>query len=227
MLEIKNSKQVQPGDRIRFRCKRCGECCRHVKGAVILESIDAYRLAKHLGISMTEVYEQYADPFILDESGYPIFALKVKGARQECMFLDGNRCTVRPARPRACRHYLFWVEPTDGNGGMEYNYCYERQHHPNGTLFRVKDWMAENLLPEEREYLTEEFNAITGIAPLLHEAKKAGVALEEIQKVLLFYRYFCFETDSPFMEQYRRNNKELPRHMMRLIAIAKNEGGNT
>lgn len=227
MWEIKNSKQVQPTDRVRFRCKRCGECCRHVKGSVILESMGAYRLAKHFGISMSEVFEQYAEPFILDESGFPIFALKVKGEKQECVFLDGCRCTVRPARPRTCRLYPFWVEPTDGEGGMEYNYCYERRLHPNGSLIRVKDWMQENLLPEEREYLSEEYRIVIRLALMLHEAKKSGVPVEKVQKALLLYRYFLYETDQPFMEQFRRNNACLLRQMAYLIAQTQNKGGRT
>lgn len=214
VMEIKNSRQVQPSDRIRFRCKRCAECCRHVKGAVILESTDAYRLAQHLEISVMEVYEHYAEPFILDESGYPIFALKVKGKSKECVFLEGRRCSVRPARPRTCSLYPFWVEPTDGEGGMEYNYCYERNHHPNGSLIRVKDWMDENLFPEEREYLKEEFNTVTKLAPLLREAGKYHVPIEQLQKALLLYRYFFFETDQPFMKQFNRNNAELLHQMI-------------
>lgn len=227
MLEIKNSKQVQPTDRIRFRCMRCGECCRQVKGAVILESIDAYRLAKHLKISMTEVYEQYAEPFILDENGYPIFALKVKGDKQECVFLDGNRCSVRPARLRACRLYPFWVEPINEDGEMEYNYCSERKHHPHGSLVRVKDWMKDNLFPEEREYLAEEYRTVTRLAPLLHQVRRRGVETTPIQEILLLYRYFLFETDRPFMEQCKRNNAELLRQMTRMIAMVKNTGGET
>lgn len=227
MLEIKNSKQVQPSDRIRFRCMRCGECCRRVKGAVILESIDAYRLAKHLEISMTEVYEQYAEPFILDESGYPIFALKVKGDKQECVFLDGNRCSVRSARLRTCRLYPFWVEPTDGEGGMEYNYCFERKHHPNGFLIKVKDWMEDNLLPEDREYLAEEYHTVTSLAPLLHKARRLGVDATSIQEVLLLYRYFLYETDQPFMEQFKHNNAELLRQMTCMITRAGNTRGES
>ena len=42
MCEIKNSKEVKLSDRVRFRCKRCGECCRHVAQTVVIEPIDAY-----------------------------------------------------------------------------------------------------------------------------------------------------------------------------------------
>lgn len=216
-FEIKNSKTVTLSDHIRFRCKRCGECCRNVKGAVILESLDAYRLAKHLKLRINDIYEKFAQPFVLNETGFPIFALKVKGKNNECIFLDGCRCTVREGRPRTCRLYPFWVEPTDAEGGIVYNYCSEREHHPNGTLIRVKDWMNENLYREDREYLAEEYRAVTQFAPLLHEARRRNVPIDAIQRLLLFYRCFAFEIDEPFMEQFKRNNTHLHQQMIYLI----------
>ena len=54
MYELKNSKQVELSDRVRFRCTRCGDCCRHVEGVVVVESLDAYNLAKHLGITISD-----------------------------------------------------------------------------------------------------------------------------------------------------------------------------
>lgn len=214
---IKNSKPVRFSDQIRFRCRRCGACCRHVKGSVILECVDAYRLAKHMGIRVDQVYEKYTDPFLLDDSGYPIFALKVKGRQDECVFLDGCRCTIRPARPRVCQLYPFWVEPMDGNGGIAYHYCTECRYHSRGTLIRVKDWMNENLTEEDRMYWAEEYRTLASLAPMLREAKRRGVPVDRIQRELLFFRYYCYETDRPFMEQFRSNNRLLLVRMNRLL----------
>ena len=67
MSEIKNSKQVEENEHIRFRCMRCAACCRYVKGSVIIEGLDAYRLAQHLKMEVADFISQYADPFLLDE----------------------------------------------------------------------------------------------------------------------------------------------------------------
>lgn len=216
-LHIKNSRPVEFSDRIRFRCRRCGSCCRHVKGSVILESIDAYRLAKHMGIGVNQVFERYAEPFLLNESGYPIFALKVKGNQSECIFLEGCKCTVRSARPRVCRLYPLWIEPTDENGGIACNYCSECRYHSHGSLVRVKDWINKNVTEEDRTYCSEDYRTIVALAPMLQEARRRGVPVERIQRELLFFRYFCYETDRPFMEQFRSNNRLLLCRMHHLL----------
>ena len=43
MYEIKNSKEVKLSDQVRFRCKSCGECCRHVAQTVVIEPIEVLR----------------------------------------------------------------------------------------------------------------------------------------------------------------------------------------
>ena len=114
MLEIKDSKQVEENEHIRFRCMRCAACCRHVRGSVVIEGLDAYRLAQHLKMEVADFISQYADPFLLDEQlWYPIFSLRVKGNDDSCIFLKGSRCTVQDAKPRTCRLYPFWVEPNE------------------------------------------------------------------------------------------------------------------
>lgn len=61
MFVIKNSKSISPTDRVRFHCNRCGECCRHVEGSVLLDSLDGYRLAKHLQMEVSDFYLHYGD----------------------------------------------------------------------------------------------------------------------------------------------------------------------
>ena len=91
MLEIKDSKQVEENEHIRFRCMRCATCCRHVRGSVVIEGLDAYRLAQHLKMEVADFISQYADPFLLDEQlWYPIFSLRVKGNDDSCRFPLGH-----------------------------------------------------------------------------------------------------------------------------------------
>ena len=44
MYELKNTKQVELSDRIRFRCMRCANCCRHVEATIMIEVKDAFIL---------------------------------------------------------------------------------------------------------------------------------------------------------------------------------------
>ena len=103
--------RVSSCDRIPFRCTCCGECCRHVRQSVPVESLDAFRLAKLLRTRdeeitcMDDFIERYTELALLDECGYFMLMLKVTGKDDACIFLRDNRCVVHVAKPRACRIY--------------------------------------------------------------------------------------------------------------------------
>lgn len=92
--------RVSPKEHIPFKCVCCGECCRHVRLSVPLESLDVYRMAKHLRdagqdvASMDDFLERYAEPALLDECGYFVYFLKTEGDDDACIFLKDSRCTV-------------------------------------------------------------------------------------------------------------------------------------
>lgn len=219
MWKIKDSKQVEENEHIRFRCMRCAACCRHVKGTVVTESLDVYRLARHLGMETADFISQYTDPFILDERlWYPIFSLRTTGNEDSCVFLKGSRCTVQEAKPRTCRLYPFWVEPNGPDGAsFAYHFCFERRHHPKGSLIRVRDWMNEHFWKEDQEFLKEEYQAIQEMAPLIHSARAHGMDDKIVYRELLLYRYLFFDTDEPFLPQLHRNNRELVANFKRKV----------
>ena len=39
---------VHAKDCVDYQCRRCGQCCRHIKDSLMVESLDAYRLANYL-----------------------------------------------------------------------------------------------------------------------------------------------------------------------------------
>ena len=50
---------VRAKEFVSYHCSCCGHCCRHIENCVMVESLDAYRMAKHLrnqhcGISSTD-----------------------------------------------------------------------------------------------------------------------------------------------------------------------------
>lgn len=216
MCELKNTKQVELSDRIRFRCMRCAECCRHVENTVIIEVKDAFYIAKHLGITVSEFYEKYTEMLMLEDTGFPVFALKTTGKDKSCIFLKGKRCTIQSIKPITCKMYPFWVHPDD-NGGFVYNYSTERRHHPKGSLIRVKDWMNVNMSEEDRDFLSEELSLLKDIAipyKILYQNLKDP---NSILGKLLFFRHFMYETDEPFMEQFRRNHRILKEELERIL----------
>ena len=137
---------------VTYQCSQCGHCCRRIEGCVMVESLDAYRMAKHLreqhcGVRSTDdVLLQYCEPTPLTDEGYPIYTLKTVGAEASCVFLQGNQCSIYAARPRTCRLYPFSAGPGERGRDFEYCLCFDdnQQYHFSGGKVLVKDWLYRN-----------------------------------------------------------------------------------
>lgn len=203
---------VEQKENLHFHCTLCGDCCRHVKLAVMLESLDVYRLAQHLHKNAENILMDYAEPQLLDEYGYPIFLLKTVGADDACIFLKEGRCTVYPARPRTCRIYPFTMGPEGGE--LQYFLCPEKPHHfATEAQINVGEWLQSKISSEDLEFLDMQYSAVVTIGRLLH---KANVPQEQVMRAALFYHYFLFDTDKPFLPQYERNSHALIRELTKL-----------
>lgn len=206
------ARPVRAKDRVKFRCQSCGACCRHVKNAVMLESLDAFRLAKYLrerGDGITEIddiFVQYAEPFPLSE-GYPVFTLRVEGAEDACVFLKEGRCSVYDARPRVCRLYPFSVKPGEKGKDFEYLLCMEKAHHFGGGRVLVNDWLYRNFKREDKEFVKREFQSAHDIGRCLRQL--GGSRLDRAIFPLLLYRYDHFDLEKPFLPQYDDNQAQL------------------
>ena len=135
--------------------------------------------------------------------------LKTTGKDKSCIFLKGNRCTVQDVKPRTCRMYPFWIGPGETAEEFTYNFSTERRHHPKGSLVKVKDWMREHFLGEEKRFLIEDSKAMEKIAPLFNELRHSSYDKERLLRQILMLRYFNYETDKPFFEQHKQNNEDL------------------
>lgn len=59
---------VHAKDCVDYQCRRCGQCCRHIKDSLMVESLDAYRLANYLRgcdpniCTIDDVLTRYCEP---------------------------------------------------------------------------------------------------------------------------------------------------------------------
>ena len=210
-------------DRIPFRCTCCGECCRHVRQSVPVESLDAFRLAKLLRTRdeeitcMDDFIERYTELALLDECGYFMLMLKVTGKDDACIFLRDNRCVVHVAKPRACRIYPF-VAGLGNNGQPEYLVSREKTHHFKGPSVHVKSWMKRWFTAEDRAFLRSDLGSAPDIARLMHRIPET----HRRQAMLLFwrYKYSDFDLDQPFLVQHENNLQRLSVALSRLAEQA-------
>ena len=210
--EMSTAVRVTPSTKIRFKCTGCGDCCRHVKETVPVDSQDAFRIAKYLMETGEDIFcidqflMKYATPALLNECGYFVYFLKSVGEDDACVFLKDNRCTIHEAKPRACRLYPFMVEPNE-SGEHRYLYSRERTHHFRGPIVETRSWMKKNFPKEDRAFMQADYSKVRLIAMLLKEIPENRIteAALHLQRLL----YSEYELDAPFLEQFQRNQEKL------------------
>lgn len=205
-------KAVALNEQVPFHCRLCGECCRYVKDSIMLEPMDTYRLARYLRehgnpVAGTEdVLAQYAHASWLGDN-FPIYLLNTGGTLDACVFLKDGRCSVYDARPQVCRMYPFSAAPDERDLDFRYFRCTEKSHHFAGGVVTFKDWLSENFTQEARKALRADYDVI----PLLSRNLRA-MSAEEFQHLLfqfLYYRYYNYELDAPFLPQFLANLEKL------------------
>ena len=211
--DLNKMKSVDAGDKVQFQCTRCGECCRHVKDGVMLETLDVFRLAQHLHQAgdiegIEDVLNDYAHPLnIVEGVTFPIFLLNTKGKDDACVFLKDNRCIAQNAKPKTCRLYPFGATPDD-NGGYDFSIVSQKPHHFRGRTVNVGDWMDTNFTEEDRAFMAADMCELQRIIPYINAQSAAGND-DFVLKMVMFFRYINYVLAEPFMPQFERNMASL------------------
>ncbi len=209
MMDVKS---VRPKDWVSFHCRLCGNCCRNVEDKIMVEPLDAFNLARCLRERgeveyVEDVYSRYTHPDML-EGFYPIFLMNTTGPDNACVFLEDSRCSVYEARPKVCRIYPFTVDTGQRGKAFEFYQCMDchSSHFSDGKVL-VKDWIYQNFKREDREFMTAESVGLTELGRLLRILGPKKVEANLFQ--ILYYRYFNYDLDQPFMPQYTKNMETL------------------
>ena len=211
---------VRPKDWVTFRCRLCGNCCRNLRGNLMPEQIDAYRLARFLRERgeveyMEDFYTRYTYPDML-EGFFSVFLINTVDPDDSCVFLKDGRCSVYEARPRVCRLYPYTAFPGQRGKAFHFFQCMDSNsaHFSDGKIL-VKDWMYQNFSREDREFLTAESDTLLELGRLLKAMSTDGRKENLFQ--ILYYRYYNYDLDQSFMPQYKENTEELKRILQELL----------
>lgn len=204
---------VRSKDQTAFSCRLCGDCCRRVEDSIMLEPLDAYNLGRYLrghgaGVDHIEdVYGQYAHPSSLHDV-YPIFLLNTQGKDQSCVFLEDGKCGVYEGRPRVCRLYPFTVNGGERGRRFAYYQCLDSHAaHFEGGKVKIGDWMYRNFTRDARDFVETEASIFPELGKLLKKLGQDG--RRHFLFRLLYYRYYNYDLDQPFLPQYRENQRQL------------------
>lgn len=211
---------VRPKDWVNFHCRLCGNCCRNLEGQLMPELLDVYRLARCLRERgeveyIEDVYNRYTHVETLEDC-YPIFVMNTTDAENACVFLKDGWCSIYEVRPRVCRLYPFNAFPGQRGKAFEF-YQSMDQHSAHYTEEKVlvKDWMYQNFKREDREFLTAESTTLLELGRLLRALSPEQ--LKENLFQILYYRYYNYDLDQPFMPQYEKSTEELKRILQNIV----------
>lgn len=204
---------VRATDKRTFTCRRCGACCRNLKEQFMLGALDAYRLGnflkKHMDDIQTieDVFSKYAHIGTIME-GYPVYLMNTCGKDDACVFLENGCCSVYESRPGVCRLYPLTVDiSADGKRPLFYQCLDRHKAHFNGGEWNIGEWIKHNFPDEAQAYLLEESEVLLKIGHLIRQ-----IGIQRTQEYLfplLYFRYFNYDLDQPFMPQYRQNQQSL------------------
>ena len=199
-------------DPFSFECTHCGNCCRNVKSAVPLETLDVFRIAKHMQLSIEEIITDYTEVELLLPI-YPLLFLKTRHDDDACIFLKDGLCSIQQVKPRTCRMYPLSAGPR-GPGELEYMWVAKQHHLYKPGSIKVGDWMNEAITSEDREFLAMEYSSAIATGALFKYLPESKNDL--ILQMMLVHKYLAYDTDKDFLPQYADNMVILVRQLRKL-----------
>lgn len=108
-------------EKLQFKCKGCGYCCRHEPGLVLFSKDDLKAMAAQLSCTMDDFLKTYCQ--IVYRDNKQLYTIKEK-KNNDCVFWEQG-CTIYESRPYQCRSYPFWKDicTSEETWKAEKRYC--------------------------------------------------------------------------------------------------------
>ena len=188
-------------------CQGCFACCQGMGDAILLDALDIYNLSGHLGKGFEALMEDCVALHV--EDGLILPHLKMEGAKESCVFLNGaGRCSIHAFRPGLCR--TFPLGRNYENGRLNYFLVEGECPQKNRTKVKVEKWIDTPDFQRNREFLIQWHYLIKAL-----KDKIAGMAAENrddaIQELNLFFLQTFFvmpyETEIDFYSQFEMRRR--------------------
>lgn len=207
---------LEPHETFRFECLRCGGCCWNVRNSIPLESIDVFRLVKHLRKvgyftcdNIAETIPEIAVATEISEGGYFMLCMKTEQPQDKCIFLNGDTCDVHEAKPRACRIYPLSAYPNNGYTGIQLSIDKREKRHFTGRVFSAGGWLNNCYDAEDKDYTLFEPRAVVAIEQRLRQVSGCPDLYFQARAGIMQYKYLEMDLERAFMPQYRANMGKL------------------
>lgn len=228
LQKIVESEGMEGGERrlvnldseFRFKCRRCGKCCRNQR-EVMFTARDLYQIARKLKLSTQTVINQHAKVYIGPKSRFPLVNMVPSGRGGTCPLQDGDgRCTVHDSKPAVCALYPLGRvllnavpgEPLSPDADLRVRYIL--QEHTCGSAKRVhtvRSWLEKSGIMDEDQFFLD-WNRIALLVGETARGLEAGRDREAVRRLWRqAYRllYIDYDIEKAFSPQFERNSREL------------------
>ena len=90
---------------------------------------------------------------------------------------------------------------------MYYQCLDSRASHFGGGKVKIGDWMYRNFTKDAKAFMEMEASMLPELGMLLRKLGPDG--RRQFLFRLLYYRYYNYELDQPFLPQYQENQRQL------------------
>lgn len=156
--EISDGKLYSADDMVKADCggcAGCSTCCHGMGSSVILDPLDAVRLAEGTGqgaeslLAAGRLELNVVDGIILPN-------LKMAGETDACTFLNREgRCSIHPFRPGICRMFPLGRYYVDQERSFQYFLQVHECPKANKTKIKVRRWIDTPDLKQYEKYIAD------------------------------------------------------------------------
>ncbi len=201
----------------KFHCDMCGKCCIHRKD-ILLSPKDIYNMAKELGIKAEELFEQYCEVYVGQDSRVPIVRLKPRGSVKRCPLLKNRKCMVHKAKPTVCAMFpigrcLMATNPKEGlkdisQGKFQYIFSDPGYGDASETHI-VREYLESFGIPVEDDFFLKWQQAVLDMGNFFRKIEKtvSHETMELVWRAAFIGLYLHYETEKDFMPQFEDNVK--------------------
>lgn len=217
------AKIVGLDDSFEFHCTQCGKCCTN-REDILLTPRDLFRAAKELNMTVKDLFSEYCEKYIGDNSRLPVIRLKPRGTIRRCPLLENRRCRIHKSKPVICAMFpvgrMAATETSTGKKETSYLLnpiiCGD-----NSEAHTVREWLLESGVPVRDEFFYKWYEQIEemhlkvkAIEGMCSSAEVVHITWD-LMSILLYLNYDIAE---PFDEQFDHNMHHLNKMLDGLLA---------
>ena len=205
-------KRLGPDDTFRFHCTQCGKCCRN-REDILLNPRDLFRIAVHLKLTPKEVFDQYCEAYICQNSRIPIVRLKPQGPNLLCPLLKNRKCEVHEAKPSVCAMFplgRMLEVPKDSSDvtNAKIQYLFSDPHCGDASEeHTVRQWLEDFGLPLQDEFFLNWQQTVLTLGDSIRKLEEDHVPffMITVWDVIFTALYLNYQEDEDFGAQFQKN----------------------